>query len=197
MARERTVAIIQARLGSTRLPGKVSMEIGGRPALEWVIRAAEFSSVDEVIVATPDLEIWSKYGGILGPEDDVLSRFILAAEKTNAERIVRLTADCPFVDPGLINRCISNNCCAVDEWPDGMDVQVFNSLWLPLGDREHVVPVNNNLPQLKCPQGNLRHIRVTLDTEEDLHKLRVIAEKLDKTRPPHWWEVVEKATDNN
>lgn len=167
------------------------MDIGGGPAIEWVIRAAEYSSVDEVIVATPDLDIWSEYGGVLGPEDDVLSRFQLAAEKTNAERIVRLTGDCPFIDPGIINRCISNNCCAVDEWPDGMDVQVFNALWLPLGDREHVVPVNNNLAQLKCPQGNLRNLRVTLDTSDDLLWLRWMAQHLPKDRPPHWWEVVE------
>jgi spore coat polysaccharide biosynthesis protein SpsF (cytidylyltransferase family) len=176
----KVVAIIQARMGSTRLPGKVLMDLKGKPVLQWVVEAAQNARlVDEVIVVTPDLVIadWCGRHGVqslIGPEDDVLARFVMAAEKTKADVIVRLTADCPFLDPILIDLCIATRSCAVDEWPDGKDVQVFETAWLAFGDKEHVVPVKNNLPQLSCPAGNMRHIRLTLDTADDLQRLRAL-----------------------
>lgn len=190
----KVVAIIQARLGSTRLPGKVLMDIGGKTALQWIVDAASAASlVGQVVVATPDIKLFYHCRdvlGVLGPEDNVLERFKRAAEQTGAMKIVRLTADCPFVDSDIIDECIQTNRCAVDEWPDGMDVQVFDASWLPMGDREHIIPVHNNLPQLPCPAGNLRHIRLTLDTAADLARLRAIAEHLPKDRPPRWKETL-------
>jgi len=183
-------------MGSTRLPRKVLMDLGGKPVLKWVFDAAKAAKlVHHVVVATPDYEIvefcdaneipWS-----MGPEDDVLERFIIAAEHTRATKIIRLTADCPFLDPEIIDQCILLNESAVDEWPDGMDVQVIDPRWLPMGDREHVVPVKNNLPQLACPVGNMRHVRVTLDTPEDLERCRTMAKFLPKNRPPKWRETI-------
>lgn len=194
----KTVAIIQARLGSTRLPRKVLSYIGDLTALEWVVRAAKAASlVDQVVVATPDLEIVGFCTSIIdvdywmGPEDNVLKRFRDAADMAEADIIVRLTADCPFVDPRIIDKCIETGSCAVDQWPDGMDVQVFKAEWLsPMCDREHVVPLNNSLAQLPCPGGHLRDIRLTLDTAEDLERLRFIAEYLPKNRPPTWHETL-------
>ena len=184
--------VIQARMGSKRLPGKVLMGIGGKAVLQWVVDAANNTAlVDDVIVATPDDIIVDyckakKIGWVKGPEDDVLERF----KMVEAETFVRLTADCPFVDPEIIDICISRNACAVDEWPDGMDVQVFERKLLEFGDKEHVVPVNNYLPQLPCSEGNLRHIRVTLDTIDDLDKLRLMAKFLPTYRPPRWRETL-------
>jgi spore coat polysaccharide biosynthesis protein SpsF len=112
------IAIIQARTGSTRLPRKVLRDLGGRPVLAWVVSAARESMVcDEVVVATttnPDddaveaLAIELGVRVVRGPVDDVLTRYLMAAEAVGAgsgDAIVRLTADCPLLDPLLIAQC--------------------------------------------------------------------------------------------
>jgi spore coat polysaccharide biosynthesis protein SpsF len=112
------IGIIQARTGSTRLPRKVLRDLGGRPVLAWVVAAARESLVcDEVIVATttePDDDAVVALAGELGarvvrgPVDDVLTRFLLAADAvgaTSGDAIVRLTADCPLLDPLVIAKC--------------------------------------------------------------------------------------------
>src|SRR5674476_526257 len=106
-------AVIQARAGSTRLPAKVSEDLGGRPVLEWVVRAARAANlVDEVIVATSTLagddvvaDLADSLGVavVRGSEDDVLSRFVAALDAYPADALVRLTADCPLLDPSLID----------------------------------------------------------------------------------------------
>lgn len=110
-------AVIQARMGSTRLPGKVLRSLGGRPVLEWMVRAARAAEgVDEVVVATSDADsddaverAGSELGVrvIRGSEDDVLSRFVLALRETGADAVVRLTADCPLADPALISQVVA------------------------------------------------------------------------------------------
>jgi len=112
----RVVAVIQARTGSTRLPRKVLRDLGGQTVLEWVVRAARDSGVcDDVVVATTferdddevaGLAVSLGAGALRGPVDDVLSRYILAADATNADMIVRLTADCPLLDPAIIAACV-------------------------------------------------------------------------------------------
>jgi spore coat polysaccharide biosynthesis protein SpsF len=115
----RVIAVIQARTGSTRLPRKVLRDLGGRPVLEWVVTAARESGVcDEVIVATttePDDDAIEALAADLcvpvvrGPVEDVLTRYLLAAEMTGAgsgDAIVRLTADCPLVDAMVIAKCV-------------------------------------------------------------------------------------------
>jgi len=114
----RLIAIVQARTGSTRLPRKVLRDLGGRPVLAWVVAAARASGVcDEVVVATttdPRDDAVAKLASELGvrcvrgPVDDVLTRFLVAAEAVaadDADGIVRLTADCPLLDPSVIARC--------------------------------------------------------------------------------------------
>jgi len=104
-------AVIQARAGSTRLPAKVLADLGGRPVLEWVVRAAQAAGqVTEVIVATStlavddivaDLAASLGVAVVRGSEDDVLSRFVAALDAHPCDAIVRLTADCPLLDPTL------------------------------------------------------------------------------------------------
>lgn len=166
-------------MGSTRLPGKVMADLGGRPILDWVITAAKNAKlVDQVWVATDfkSPEVVDYCSGrcecFMGSEDDVLSRFKAIAEMTEADLLVRLTADCPLLDPGLIDRCIEIRGASTEQWPDGMDVQCFAPVLLENGDTEHVVPVDHPFPQVPNPFGNRRHIRMTVDTPEDLQRVR-------------------------
>jgi spore coat polysaccharide biosynthesis protein SpsF len=112
----RVVGVIQARTGSTRLPRKVLRDLGGKPVLAWVVQAARTSGVcDEVVVATtrePDddevVALASALGArvVRGPVEDVLTRFIMATEASGADIVVRLTSDCPLIDPEIIATCV-------------------------------------------------------------------------------------------
>ena len=116
MAPVRVNAVIQARLSSTRLPGKVLRPLGGRTVLSWVIRAAAAThNVDTVILATstapdddPVAEEAARCGAavVRGPLDDVLARYLLAAHEHPCDAVVRLTADCPLHDPALIAQVV-------------------------------------------------------------------------------------------
>src|SRR4051794_32557525 len=111
-SRLRVNAVVQARMGSSRQPGKVLRDLGGRPVLGWVLRSAAASgALDRILVATttkpaddPVAELAEQLGAdvVRGPEDDVLARFVLALDDSPAEpadAVVRLTADCPLLDP--------------------------------------------------------------------------------------------------
>jgi spore coat polysaccharide biosynthesis protein SpsF len=109
-------AVIQARMGSSRLPGKVLRPLGGRPVLGWVIRAAQASAaVDTVVVATTTesedeqvANICADWGipCVRGPDSDVLTRFLIALDKYPADAVVRLTADDPLLDPAVIAQTV-------------------------------------------------------------------------------------------
>lgn len=172
----RTIAIIQARMGSIRLPGKVMADIAGHPMLWHVVtRVSKATTLDGLIVATsasPDndpiaalcqVEGWDCFRGA---EDDVLTRFYEAAKAAQADIVVRITADCPLhsgyeVDVVVRHRnawdysYVSN--CHPSFLPDGLDCEVFTAGALQLAhntaripsDREHVTPwMRRNLP--KC-----------------------------------------------
>src|SRR5256885_11632865 len=106
-------AIIQARMGSTRLPGKVLMDLGGETVLARVVRRLRRASrVDEVVVATTDTasddEIRTECARLQVPcfrssEHNVLDRFFRAAEQFRSDMIVRVTADCPLIDPEVVD----------------------------------------------------------------------------------------------
>jgi len=146
------IAIIQARMGSTRLPGKVLKIIDGRPMLSYLLdRVLKSTKIDKVIIATSILEIdnpiedYCKEYGVdcfRGSENDVLSRYYECAKQYNADVIVRLTGDCPLADPHVIDNVIKmfecNNVdyCAntvpvdTSTFPDGSDVEVFSMIAL-------------------------------------------------------------------
>ena len=162
-----TVALIQARLRSRRLPGKVLLPIQGIPVLEIVLeRVKRATSLDGVAVVTSTksendiLAYMAEKCGVdcfRGSEDDVLDRYYQAAGHYEADHIVRLTADCPLIDPGIIDEVVrfyhagsadlvSNQ--LTDSYPDGLDVCIFSRRALTLAwthagrlsEREHVVP---------------------------------------------------------
>jgi len=113
-----TVAIIQARMGSSRLPGKMMMELSGIPIIEWVVRRVQGAALlDDIVVATSEaalddeLALVAKNLGVKvfrGSEANVLDRFVKAAEYSEADAIVRICADNPLIDPGEIDRLIQD-----------------------------------------------------------------------------------------
>lgn len=140
------VAIIQARMRSYRLSGKVLMDIDHRPLLCWTAdRAQRARCVDEVVVATSTggcddcVEyVCEKYGFQIfrGSEDDVLGRYCEAARNYDADHIVRLTADCPFLDPALIDRVVEKHLESKADYtsnalkrtfPKGLDTEVVRA----------------------------------------------------------------------
>ena len=122
---KKVVAIIQARMGSTRLPGKVLMDIAGKPMLQHIIERLELvKNIDEIVVATSTSEDDNKIldfaktlgvVGFAGDESNVLKRYIDAAETVNADIVVRVTGDAPLINPNTIERLISS---AVDQNAD-------------------------------------------------------------------------------
>jgi spore coat polysaccharide biosynthesis protein SpsF len=165
----KTAAIIQARLGSTRLPRKVLLPLQGRPMLAHVVeRVARAHRVDEVVVATTtcsmDDELWqfcraNGWRVVRGSETDVLSRYWTAAQEVAADQVVRITADCPLIDSAVIDQVIwtriihpivdyASNTIEPRSFPRGLDVEVMsaealNRAWSEdkkLEWREHVTP---------------------------------------------------------
>ena len=210
---DKIVAIIQARMGSTRLPGKVLMEIDGVPLLEIMMtRVTQSKLLDKVIIATSTLsnddqieEFCKKNGYVCfrGSENDVLSRYYDCAKKYNANVIVRLTADCPLIDPLVINDVINlyyiNNVdYAVNTvppetstFPDGSDVEVFSLKALEKAyqeaispnDREHVTfyfwKSNHGFSIKQLIQENdWSKFRFTVDYPEDFDVVKFIIKKL-------------------
>lgn len=142
---KKTLGIIQARMTSTRLPGKVLMEVMGRPLLAYQVeRLRRVSSIDELVVATtinaqddPIVSLCDKLriSTYRGSEHDVLSRYYEAATSHNADTVVRFTSDCPLIDPGLSDRTVRRflddpaiDYCATDiaTYPRGVDTEVFS-----------------------------------------------------------------------
>ena len=162
------VALVQARMGSTRFPGKMLAPLGGRPILEWVLlRASQSQLLSKVVLATTNLErddelvrIAERVGIDVyrGSESDVLERFVLAAKKYGADPVVRICADNPFIDPREIDRLVhffqANQCDYAcnhqarlgNQYADGFGAEILSSdLLIKLGNiavdmrhREHV-----------------------------------------------------------
>jgi len=208
----RVVGLIQARMGSTRLPGKVLIDIEGKPMLQQVVeRLSRAKRLDEVAIATsthsqdaPIVELAEKLGirAVRGSEDDVLARYVQACETTRADVAVRITSDCPIIDPALVDRTVdlyfredvdyAANCIQ-QTFPRGNEVEVFSAERLaeaageavqPL-EREHVTPhfyLNPDKYRLifLAAEGELRRkdLRFCVDTPDDLALIRAVFAKL-------------------
>lgn len=212
-----TVAIVQARMGSTRLPGKVMMDLCGRTVLERVLeRVKACVLIDLVVVATTtkpaddvikDLADKIDTPCFRGSEDDVLKRYYEAAKKYEADTVVRVTSDCPLIDPALLcgmveafNR-MKERGVKVDyltnaltrTYPRGLDAEVFGMDALERAhreaaqafEREHVTtyirmrPEVFTLREVKSAQ-DLSGYRWTLDTEDDFRLIQEIYKTLHK-----------------
>ncbi len=196
------LVIIQARCGSSRLPNKILKELGGKPDLQRVIERVRRSKyVDEVIVATtlnkedvPVVKFVSDLGYrvFAGSSDDVLDRYYQVAKLIKPEYVVRITADCPVIDPEILDDAISkmtpedDYCAALTETlADGLDIEIVKYASLEkawneatlASEREHVTLYIKNHPELfqirdyECTFANLHNERWTLDEEDDYRLL--------------------------
>jgi len=163
----KVVAIVQARMGSTRLPNKVMKPIGGVPMIELLLaRLSRAKEVDQIVVATsvdeknkPLAAHVEKLGYLCvrGSENDVLQRYLVAAHASKADAVVRVTGDCPLIDPELVNEVIARfksldvdyvSSISPPTYPDGLDTEVFTLAALERAalesqdpfDHEHVTP---------------------------------------------------------
>lgn len=154
----RTVTVVQARIGSTRLPAKVLADLGGAPLVERVLdRVSRAASVDETVLAIPagdaDEELAALatrlgYRVVRGPDADVLERYRLAAVATDADVVVRVTADCPFIDPALVDDAVERLREDADDYVSngsdgylrGLDVEVMTRDALERAAAEATVP---------------------------------------------------------
>lgn len=223
----KVLAIVQARMSSSRLPGKVMKKICGRPMLQWVVqRARRASCINQLAVAiTTDsaddiLESYCREHAIevfRGSPADVLDRFVQAGRKLFADVIVRLTADCPLIDPGVIEQTFhafteSNVDFAANRlpppykrtFPIGLDVEIvamaaLEKAWreaAELYQREHVMPYIYQHPDLFKTRiidhaQDYGMYRWTVDTAEDLLFIRTIAEKKSCQMDFGWLDVID------
>jgi len=213
-------AIIQARMGSTRLPGKVLKTIGDRPMLECVVnQVSHCRMIDHIILCTStnknDLDIVDLARSLdiqffRGSESDVLDRYYRCAEQFALNDIVRITGDCPLIDPHIIDDTIERyesgkydyvNNFTEEDFPDGLSIESFSRqalkrTWensLP-EDREHVTPYIIKNPQYfkigYQPVKEYPKAHLSVDTKEDLERVRDIYSKV-KNRPILIQDVLE------
>ena len=208
----KVVAIIQARMGSTRLSGKVMKIIKGKTVLEHVIeRVKQAKLIDEIIIATTvDSRDETIYNEALrcgvkayrGSEDDVLSRYYYSAKENGADVIIRITSDCPLIDPLIVDKIVGfyqkNNYEIVTNagsdlsqrtYPRGLDTEVFSFVLLEEAfnkadktyQREHVTPYiyENSISKFYYKSDvDYSKFRWTLDTKEDFELIEAIYNRL-------------------
>jgi spore coat polysaccharide biosynthesis protein SpsF (cytidylyltransferase family) len=216
ISRSKVLTIVQARMKSARLPGKVLADVAGKPMLGRVVERANSALLSNgLVVATtedPLDEMVEQYCGTLGvpcfrgSQSDVLKRYAECARRFAADAIVRITADCPLIDPSLIDEVIRTFFEASADYasnrrfgsprpehsfPDGLDVEVFTSASLEAADlearaeydREHVTPFiwrqfgRFRLLHIQSPK-EFRRRSWTVDYPEDLDFVRQIFEHL-------------------
>jgi spore coat polysaccharide biosynthesis protein SpsF len=207
-------AIVQARTGSTRLPRKSLAPVLGRPLLDLMLeRVLRAHTLDRVVVATTcaaaddEIATVARACGALvfrGSEYDVLDRYVCAAQAAQAEVVVRLTADCPLIDPAVIDLVVREHHGQADlvtntpphgrSYPDGMDVEVFTARMLAradalatdAADREHVTRRFHRAPfhaAVIDHEPSVGDVRITVDESDDLDRVRAIFEDLYPTNP--------------
>jgi len=215
------IAIVQARIGSTRLPNKVMLPIEGKPMIELLLaRLKQSKQIDQIIVATskspqnlPLVQLVNKLGYDVyeGSEDDVLDRYFQAAKLFQADAVVRITGDCPLIDSGIVDNVISEFNNGVDyvsnvsppTYPDGLDVEVFSYNALKIAwenainhsDREHVTPFIRNSDIFKnqnvSNSNNYSMERWTVDEPEDYEVIKSIFKHFSPKIDFSWDEVIQ------
>lgn len=222
---ERVGIVVQARMGSERLPGKVLQSIAGPPMLEWVLRRCLLArTADAVVLATttnPRDDVLADHAGRLGvgvhrgSESDVLARYLGAATQASLDVIVRVTSDCPLIDPTVIDLVVAHfraQAVAPDytsnTWPrsvpTGLDVEVCSRAALARAaalataprDREHVTlylkehPETFRIAPVAVTDRGLDG-RWTVDEASDLAFVRAVVDALGGRIDLHWREVLD------
>jgi spore coat polysaccharide biosynthesis protein SpsF len=208
-------AIVQARLGSARLPNKSLKDLGGKTVIERVVERLKLAkNLEKIVVTTPDQEIITlvrKAGAEVNwwrGRRDVLAEYFAAAMTFNLDTIVRVTGDCPCVDPEEVDRIIGihltsgadytyNRCDNEPEgWVDGLDVEVFTIGALEDAyenatkpyEREHVTPyMRENLfcMRVKRPLVTMPDVRLSINTQEDYDFISGLYERLPENFTTH------------
>lgn len=217
-----TVAVIvQARMASTRLPGKVLLDAGGTTFLDRVLtRCRAVAGADAVCCAVPESPDSDPVAAearrlgaevFRGSETDVLDRYWQAARALKADVVMRVTSDCPLIDPDVCDQVLrlrehTNADYACNNmpptWPHGLDCEALTFAWLDRSareakrpfEREHVTQYVRNhadsrKANLPCPMGNVAHHRWTLDTPADLAFFRALFPRLPAGRAAWDWRV--------
>lgn len=213
----KTIIIVQARMTSTRLPGKILKTVLDKPLLEYQIeRLRRVKLANEIVIATtinetdqPVVEFCERLAipYYRGSEEDVLARYYEAAIKNKADVVVRVTSDCPMIDPDIINSMIDyylHNHLKYDyvsnslkrTYPRGMDTEVFSFLALKQAfqestaqaEREHVTPFiylnpeRYHLASIEHDQDYSKY-RLTVDTQEDYELISHVIKRLYANNP--------------
>ena len=206
----RTVVVIQARIGSSRLRGKVLADIGGRPMIAHVIeRASRIEGITDVVVAIPDLTEDDSLASVIrsigapvvrGSSDNVLDRYLTALDATDADVVVRVTADCPLLSPSVSSAVVAAYAQGDADYasntlertyPRGLDTEVVSAEALRIAgreatdpaEREHVTPFVWRRPErfaLRSVRAatDRSALRWTVDVEVDLALVRAIHDEL-------------------
>lgn len=218
IGRPKVVAIVQARMGSTRLPGKVLRQACGAPMIAWQLaQLAKCTGLDRIVIATTGspaddqiAEYCESHGVAVfrGSEHDVLDRYYRAALEHAADVIVRMTADCPLMDPAIVDMAVeqflegdfdfvANTAPPPGSFPNGMDVEVFSrtaleSIWASARsdfDREHVTfaiwkhPDQFRLLRFEAPE-DWSDVRMSVDYADDFEALVTTLERFNDVIPP-------------
>lgn len=218
----RVVAIVQARMGSTRLPNKVMKTMGSKPMIELLLsRLALAREVDQIVLATsihpankPLVDCVQRLGYpvVQGSEEDVLGRFVLAGQDQAADVVVRITGDCPLVDPGLVDLAVQRffaskvdylSNTVTPTYPDGLDVEVFTFRSLKQAnketqksfDREHVTPYMRAPRRFQVSDmrhgEDLSHLRWTVDESADFEVVEHVFQHFSPRVDFTWREVLD------
>jgi spore coat polysaccharide biosynthesis protein SpsF len=221
------IAVVQARMTSTRLPGKVLLPINGRPVIEYVFsRLQKVKELNKLVLATttnkednPLVEYAEEHGiaYFRGSESDVLERYYLTALQEKARHVMRVTSDCPLIDPLVCSQVIQNyeekrvdfvNTGA--SFAEGLDCEIFSfqalkeahlNAKLP-SEREHLTMYLHNHPK-KFKRYTLENstddskYRFTLDQKEDYQVICAIIEQLAKQETPLTTNNIKRFLDEN
>lgn len=217
----KVVALVQARMGSTRLPGKVMMPVLGKPLIEWLIsRLSRSKKIDHIVLVTSDdtrnaplvFHVQQLgYATFAGNENDVLDRYYQAALIHNATIVVRITGDCPLIDPELVDAVIDKLTVSGSDYvsngihpsyPDGLDAEAFRFSALERAwqettkpyDREHVTPYIRESGLFRVAEvshsEDLSSLRWTVDEREDFEVVQAVFQHFQHTDHFSWQQVL-------
>ncbi len=223
----RVLCVIQARMNSSRLPGKVILPFAGSSIIECIYERVKRSKrVNDVLVGTSIERSDNTLVKLLeekninyfrGSLDNVLNRFASISKKYNPDFLVRITGDCPLIDPDIIDICVEN-CVAgkydyfrlLEPYPDGLDVDIFKSSAITIAhekakkisEREHIGQYFLNNPNdfllggINLFETRHQEIRITLDEEEDYKLLQELEKNLDDIQSIKYEKLLSYILDN-